>query len=139
MKRKAVVNVSPLSPIIVNVHVLDHRITLDKLNVQIPWDFEGIVLWQIVGPDDAEFDPAEGVKFGNPDAPFTPRFQSAKVWEMHVNNTNRAVLQIPFKYNLKLTDGNATIVDDPTVENDSPPTLPSRRFRRTGRIARTRV
>ena len=145
-KRNAVIN--PDSPIIlINVKVLHHVVTLDRTKVAIPWDFQGIVRWTIVGPESATFDPTEGVKFRVEDAPFAPRFHSPTVWEMVVNNTNPAVLQIPFKYILKFTDGNVTLIDDPTVENDSPPaaaptptpTPAARRVRRTGRIARTRV
>ncbi|HYC93872.1 MAG TPA: hypothetical protein VEO54_32015 [Thermoanaerobaculia bacterium] len=138
MKSKAVVNVDPFI-IVVNVHVLDHQIIIDKPNVPIPWDFHGIVRWQIDGPDDAAFDPAAGVKFQVDNAPFTPYRVSAKVWEMDVRNTNNAVVSIPFKYTLNLTDGNAVIVDDPTVENDSPPKPVARRVRRPRRNARARV
>jgi hypothetical protein len=143
--RNAVINVDPdHAVILINVKVLDHVVTLDRTRVSIPWDFTGTVQWAIVAREDsATFHPIEGVKFRAGDAPFAPYPVTPTLWQMDVYNTNPAVLQIPFEYTLTFTDGNATLVDDPTVENDSPPmvaaTPPARLFRRLRRIARTRV
>lgn len=135
-KRNAVTDVDP-AVIEVSVTVQGDHVTV-KPNIPIPWYFQGIVRWTIVGPDDATFDPTEGVKFAQ-NAPFTPYAVSPTVWEMDASNTNRSEVLIRFKYTLKLADGKQPIIDDPTVENDSPPAPKRRRVRRTGRVARTRV
>ncbi|HEX9984955.1 MAG TPA: hypothetical protein VGF69_16960 [Thermoanaerobaculia bacterium] len=138
--RNAVIDVNP-TVVCISLTVLDHGLTLSDPNVRIRWDFQGIVRWTIVGPDHATFHPTEGVKFTAGDAPFAPYAVSPTVWEMDVRNTNPGEVRIPFKYTLKLADGGQPIIDDPTVENDSPPepVHTPRRFRRTRRIARTRV
>jgi hypothetical protein len=130
--RNAVIDVNP---IVVNVSVVDQHIIVSP-NIPIPWDFQGTVQWHIA-TEGAQFDANAGVKFAAEKAPFHPYPVSPTVWAMDASNTDPSTVLIRFKYTLKLTDGNVTIIDDPTVENDSPPKPAARRVRRTRRIART--
>lgn len=130
MKQNQAVNQQdPLDIIHINVSLSGDTILIDPLNVQIPWDYRGTVRWTIVDSI-AEFDPDFGITFPNI-SPFSPRFISPSVFEMGVDNTNRAFTSIAFVYDVRLTDDGIGLAEDPTVQNDSPPPVrPLRAFRR---------
>lgn len=107
-----------VDPIHVRIILFPER-TAEPVHQHVPWQFQGTLEFTV---DDAEFDLQRGgITFDHP-VPYVRTVLEHHRCVFAVNNDNPAETGIPWHYTAWLIEGGIVrFVDDPTVENDSPP------------------
>lgn len=102
----------------VEVFVIGNEIKVDPVNVQIPWKAEQTIRWTTKDPKLSFI----GVIFAEP-SPFSPYLDpTGKYCELTYTNTDPESVG-KFKYDLILDNAHLFMMEDPTVQNDSPPPM----------------